>query len=43
MSRWATATHFDRATGRPVRRYEHDAPGDLVHVDIKNTSIAKAT
>ena len=27
--------HLDRATGRPVRRYEHDAPGDLVHVDIK--------
>ncbi|WP_026405374.1 IS481 family transposase [Actinomadura rifamycini] len=27
--------HLDRATGRTVRRYEHDAPGDLVHVDIK--------
>ncbi|GAA1085743.1 transposase InsO family protein [Pseudonocardia antarctica] len=28
---------LDRATGRPIRarRYEHDAPGDLVHVDIK--------
>ena len=30
---------LDRATGRtvrrPVRRYEHPAPGDLVHVDIK--------
>lgn len=25
----------DRATGRPIRRYEHPAPGDLVHVDIK--------
>jgi transposase InsO family protein len=25
----------DRATGRVIRRYEHDAPGDLVHVDIK--------
>ena len=32
--------HLDQATGLPVRRppahrYEHDAPGDLVHVDIK--------
>jgi transposase InsO family protein len=27
--------HLDRATGTPVRRYEHAAPGDLIHVDIK--------
>lgn len=32
--------HTDRTTGLPVRtprpvRYEHDQPGDLVHVDIK--------
>lgn len=32
--------HLDQATGLPVRtpkphRYEHEAPGDLVHVDIK--------
>jgi transposase InsO family protein len=27
--------HLDRATGTPVRRYEHTAPGELVHVDIK--------
>ncbi|OBC19210.1 IS481 family transposase [Gordonia sp. w5E2] len=32
--------HLDQATGLPVRaprprRYEHDNPGDLVHVDIK--------
>jgi transposase InsO family protein len=27
--------HLDRATRRPIRRYEHDAPGDLIHVDIK--------
>jgi transposase InsO family protein len=33
--RCARLAHLDRATGRPVRRYEHDAPGDLVHVDIK--------
>ena len=26
---------LDRATGQPVRRYEHAAPGDLVHVDVK--------
>ena len=25
----------DRATGEPVRRYEHAAPGDLLHVDVK--------
>jgi transposase InsO family protein len=26
---------LDRPTGRVVRRYEHAAPGDLVHVDVK--------
>jgi transposase InsO family protein len=26
---------MDRPTGRVVRRYERDSPGDLVHVDIK--------
>src|SRR5690348_4079336 len=31
----ARLAHLDRATGRPIRRYEHAAPGDLVHVDIK--------
>jgi transposase InsO family protein len=31
----ARLAHLDRATGRVVRRYEHTAPGDLVHVDIK--------
>lgn len=25
----------DRATGEPIRRYEHDHPGPLVHVDVK--------
>ena len=25
----------DRATGEPIRRYEHDHPGALVHVDVK--------
>jgi transposase InsO family protein len=27
--------HLDRATGRRIRRYEHPAPGELVHVDVK--------
>lgn len=26
---------LDRATGRVIRRYEHTAPGDLVHLDVK--------
>jgi transposase-like protein len=26
---------LDRPTGRPIRRYEHDRPGDLVHLDVK--------
>lgn len=28
-------TQLDRATGEPVRRYEHPHPGSLVHVDVK--------
>lgn len=37
LSRWGLARlrWLDRATGRVIRRYEHPAPGDLVHVDIK--------
>jgi hypothetical protein len=27
--------HLDRATGRPIRRYEHSDPGSLVHIDVK--------
>jgi transposase InsO family protein len=27
--------HVDRVTGEPVRRYEHDQPGSLLHVDVK--------
>jgi hypothetical protein len=27
--------HLDRATGVPVRCYERDRPGELVHVDVK--------
>jgi transposase InsO family protein len=26
---------LDRGTGQVIRRYEHAAPGDLVHVDVK--------
>ena len=29
------ALHIDRVTGEPVRRYEHDHPGSLIHVDVK--------
>jgi transposase InsO family protein len=28
-------THVDRATGEPIRRYEHDHPGAMIHVDVK--------
>ena len=28
-------THVDRATGEPIRRYEHAAPGDMLHQDVK--------
>jgi transposase InsO family protein len=28
-------THVDRATGEPIRRYEHEKPGDMIHVDVK--------
>jgi transposase InsO family protein len=28
-------SHLDRATGEPVRRYEHPYPGSLIHVDVK--------
>ncbi len=28
-------SHVDRATGEPIRRYEHAHPGDLLHMDVK--------
>jgi transposase InsO family protein len=28
-------SHVDRATGDPIRRYEHEHPGDLLHMDVK--------
>jgi transposase InsO family protein len=28
-------SHVDRATGEPIRRYEHPYPGSLIHVDVK--------
>jgi transposase InsO family protein len=27
-------SHIDRATGEPVRRYEHAHPGSMIHVDV---------
>jgi transposase InsO family protein len=33
--RLSRLSHIDRATGEPVRRYEHDHPGSLIHVDVK--------
>ncbi|MFE9932462.1 IS481 family transposase [Streptomyces sp. NPDC005533] len=31
----ARLAHLDRASGRVIRRYERERPGELVHVDIK--------
>jgi transposase InsO family protein len=28
-------SHIDRRTGEPIRRYEHEYPGSLLHVDVK--------
>ena len=28
-------SYLDRATGEPIRAYEHPYPGSLVHVDVK--------
>jgi len=28
-------SHIDRRTGEPIRRYEHQRPGALLHVDVK--------
>jgi transposase InsO family protein len=33
--RLARLRWLDRGTGQVIRRYEHDAPGDLVHLDVK--------
>jgi len=27
-------SHIDRITGEPIRRYEHERPGSLLHVDV---------
>jgi transposase InsO family protein len=27
-------SHIDRITGEPLRRYEHEHPGSLIHVDV---------
>jgi hypothetical protein len=28
-------SHLDIRAGEPIRRYEHDHPGSLIHVDVK--------
>jgi len=28
-------SHIDRVTGEPIRRYERERPGELLHVDVK--------
>ena len=28
-------SYIDIRTGEPIRRYEHDHPGALIHVDVK--------
>jgi transposase InsO family protein len=28
-------SHIDRRTGEPIRRYEHESPGAMIHVDVK--------
>lgn len=33
-------SYVDRATGETIRRYEHDHPGSLVHVDVKKLGYA---
>ncbi len=33
--RLARLAWLDRATGQPIRRYEHPHPGDLIHLDVK--------
>ena len=32
---------LDRATGQPIRRYEHAQPGALVHIDIKSWATSR--
>ena len=32
-------SHVDRVTGEPVRRYEHDHPGAMLHVDSDNRRV----
>ena len=29
-------SRIDLATGEPIRRYEHERPGDLIHLDVKD-------
>ena len=31
-------SHVDRATGEPIRRHEHQRPGQLLHVDVTDVA-----
>ena len=31
-------SHIDRATGEPIRRYEHTHPGAMLHMDVKSAA-----
>ena len=33
-NRVSRLSHIDRVSGEPLRRYEHDYPGSLIHVDV---------
>lgn len=35
--------YIDRATGEPIRCYEHERPGDLIHVDAPACSKSAPT
>ena len=35
-------SHLDRRTGEPIRRYEHDRPGSLLHVDVKKWAFSRS-
>jgi hypothetical protein len=35
-------SHIDRVTGEPLRRYEHDYPGSLIHVDVTKSATSPA-
>ncbi|GMA23769.1 hypothetical protein GCM10025864_15280 [Luteimicrobium album] len=34
QSQCGSLSHIDRVSGESIRRYEHDHPGSLIHVDV---------